>query len=256
MSRKSSQKRQLVVGYARVSTDKQGISGVGLESQKEGIRAFADKMDWHLIEIFEDVATGMGSSSVNDRLGLQNALVAARENNARFLAYDWSRFSRDTSSFDDIAQLLPNQDHILTVVDGKSLEEASAAGQHAYAQKQGEAISKSTKEGMAKKRAEGVVFGNPDILSIQVTGSAAASEKAIALTRRIANVLLELDDDTLTRAEIAESLNQRGILTGQGNLWNEERIRDQLRKARTLIADDQKKATDALYANNPAFGLF
>lgn len=109
---------------------------------------------------------------------------------------------------------------------------------------------------MAKKRAEGVVFGNPDIHSVQVIGSAAASEKAKTLTRRIANVLIELDDNSLTRAQIAESLNQRGILTGQGKPWDKSRIRLPLEKARALNADDQKKARDAHYANNPLFGIF
>lgn len=61
---------------------------------------------------------------------------------------------------------------------------------------------------------------------------------------------------TLTRAEIAEILNQRGILTGHGKPWDKSRIRLPLERARALIADDQKKATDAHYANNPSFGLF
>lgn len=259
MTKKTAQgshSRRRVIGYSRVSTDAQGNSGVGLENQKAGIQAFADKMNWDLIEIFQDVATGMGPSSAKERMGLQRALSMANDNDALLLVYDWSRISRDNSSFEDIAKLLPDRDRIISVLQGTTLSEASAAGQHAYAQKQGEFISKSTKEGMAKKRAEGAVFGNPDIRGVQPSGAAAAEAKANTLSRRIADVLIEVGDETLTLAQIGEILNDRGILTGQGKPWNKSRIRVPLEKARAMIRNDEEKASDAHYKDNPLFGAF
>lgn len=248
--------RQRVIGYARVSTEGQGKSGIGIDIQKAAIEAFADKLEWELIQIFEDVASGMGSRSAKNRVGLQKALSAAKENDANIIVHDWSRLSRDTATFDVIAAKFPDPDRIISVLQGSTLGDASAAGQHAYAQKQGEAISKATQLGMAKKREQGAVFGNPAILDVQRTGTAAASEKATVLARQIADVLIELDAVESTRSQVIEILNDRGILTGQGKQWDESRIRLPLKKARELIAEDKRAAGDADYASNPNYGLF
>lgn len=210
--------RQRVIGYARVSTAGQGESGIGLESQKAAIEAFVEKMDWELIQMFEEVATAMGPGSAKDQAELQKALSVAKDNDALILAWDWSRISRDTASFDDIAGLLPHPDRIISVMQGTTFGDVAAAGQHAYAQKQGEAISKATKEGMAKKRDQGAVHGNPGILDVQPKATAAASAKANVLVRQIAGILIEHGSVLLSREKVAQILNGRGILSGQNKL--------------------------------------
>lgn len=248
--------RQRVIGYVRVSTKGQGQSGVGLESQRAAIAAVAGEMDWELIQIFEDVATAMGRTSVKDRGGLQQAMSSAKDNDAHILVFDWSRLSRDTGSLEDIAAKFPYPDRIISVLQGSTLVEAVAAGQHAYGQKMAEANRKATIEGMAKKRELGAVHGNPTIRDVQPGATAAASDKANDLTRQIADVLAELGCPKLTHHQLAEILNDRGITTRQNNTWNESRIRQKLVAVNALIADDSKKAGDAGYASNPNFGLF
>lgn len=88
------------------------------------------------------------------------------------------------------------------------------------------------------------------------SGAAAAEAKANTLSRRIADVLIEVGDETLTLAQIGEILNDRGILTGQGKPWNKSRIRVPLEKARAMIRNDEEKASDAHYKDNPLFGAF
>lgn len=248
--------RQRVIGYVRVSTAGQGESGVGLESQKAAIEAFAEKMGWELIQIFQDVASGVGPSSAKDRVGLQRALSAALDNDAKILVYDWSRLSRDTGSFNDIAAKFPEPDRIISVLQGSTLVEAVAVGKHAYGQKTAEANSKATIAGMARKRDQGAVFGSPSIRDVQPDATAAASDNSNARIRQIADVLIEYAPDTLTREQVAQILNDRGILSGQKKPWNRSRITTPLRKARVLVADEKRLEELDPYASDPNFGLF
>ncbi len=68
-----------IVGYVRVSTDRQGSTGISLDLQKAAIREYACHTGMPLIEIFEDVASGAGANSFPSRLGLQRAFEACRE---------------------------------------------------------------------------------------------------------------------------------------------------------------------------------
>ncbi|MBQ1203968.1 MAG: recombinase family protein [Loktanella sp.] len=248
--------RQRVVGYLRVSTKRQGESGVGLETQEASIRAFADHMGWELIDICRDVASGVGPSSMLLREGLQNAIRLANENDAFVLAHDWSRISRDTDSFDKIAAKLPSSGHLVSAVQGNTMAEAAKAAQLAATQQSVKAISDRTKKAMDQKSAEGASFGNPDIRNLQPKGTTAYSEEAADRVRLIAEVLKMHAGEKLTRGKIAQILNDRGILTGQNQPWTVSRVTDPLRKARALIAAEEEQADDDHYKSNPNFGLF
>jgi DNA invertase Pin-like site-specific DNA recombinase len=61
------------VGYARVSTEEQGNSRLGLEAQRTALRENAERRGWSLVAVHEDVASG---KSRNGRPGLEAALKA------------------------------------------------------------------------------------------------------------------------------------------------------------------------------------
>lgn len=114
-------------------------------------------------------------------------------------------------------------------------------------------ISRTTKEGMAKRGAEGAVFGNPDILTtVQPLGVTTWSNSADDLVRKIADVLRDLDDPfEITYAEIAKLLNEKGLRTLQGNEWNASKARGPVRKARDLL----RREEDAARRSLPTFGM-
>ncbi|WP_431297868.1 recombinase family protein [Tabrizicola sp. BL-A-41-H6] len=59
-----------MIGYVRVSTPGQGEQGISLDVQRDAIRAFADRLGVPLLEIFEDVASGVSAKSFPSRRGL------------------------------------------------------------------------------------------------------------------------------------------------------------------------------------------
>lgn len=210
------------VGYVRVSTDGQGNHGISLDLQRVSIKAFADHEKFNLIEICGDVATAMGSKSVDNRPGLRRALELAVENDAYLIVYDYSRLTRHAASYDAILAVLPDPKRILDAKTGTSFSDAAKAGELARNEAAGRMIGQRTKEGMQKRRDEGAVFGNPDIATAQKKGAAAVSNKAAKLDAEIAKALRATGTDylDLSYADAAELLNRHGLRTSSGKPWD------------------------------------
>lgn len=76
---------QKFVAYYRVSTAKQGRSGLGLEAQQEAVRQFVGGGTRKLLEEFTEVETGKGSNALEKRPQLQAAMQYARKHRATLL---------------------------------------------------------------------------------------------------------------------------------------------------------------------------
>ena len=74
-----------LVGYLRVSTSKQGRSGLGIEAQKEALERFAGAEGFTLGRVFVEVETGKGSDALERRPQLAAALNEARRQRCRWL---------------------------------------------------------------------------------------------------------------------------------------------------------------------------
>ncbi|WP_431297869.1 hypothetical protein [Tabrizicola sp. BL-A-41-H6] len=105
---------------------------------------------------------------------------------------------------------------------------------------------------MQKQKADGAVFGNPDIMNVQRLGEKALSTIADALVQSIADVLRSIPDrDQLSRAEVAGLLNARGMVTGAGYNWTAERVTATSRKARLLLSEEAPAPIKALPTYGP-----
>lgn len=247
---------KVIVDYARVSTEGQGKTGASLERQKQAIRAFAYELKLPVLEIFEDIETAAGASNVDARMGPQNALKACRDHDGLLVVWDWSRLSRHTKSTAVLRSLVPAPDRIHSLKQAEDLRAASERARIVHAEAERDAISKATREGMTRKKAEGVEFGNPDIRSIQRSGTQAASEKAEEVVRFIIDYLRTPPDPmNVTRQIVADHLNASGRRTGQGQSWNVERVTRPLREARKRLATETNADLGEL-TKNPLFGLF
>ena len=86
---------QPVVAYYRVSTERQGRSGLGLDAQRERCAQFAAQNGMDLVEAFTEVETGKGSDALDRRPQLAAALAAARRHRGQVLVAKLDRLSRD-----------------------------------------------------------------------------------------------------------------------------------------------------------------
>ena len=80
------------IAYFRVSTDRQGKSGLGLEAQREKVRTFVDKPD-QIISEFVEIQSGKNDK----RIELEKALKECKKHDAALLIHKLDRFSRKVS---------------------------------------------------------------------------------------------------------------------------------------------------------------
>lgn len=123
--------KKKVVGYIRVSTDRQAEQGVSLDAQRAKIRAYAELNDAELLEehIFED--PGISGSTIQNRPGVQKAIETACELKAVLFVYSLSRLSRSTTESILLADKLGKAGADL-VSHTEQLDTTSAAGRMVF----------------------------------------------------------------------------------------------------------------------------
>lgn len=217
------------IAYERVSTARQGQSGLGLEAQARAIEAFlAAQGNACLSGRFTEVESGRR----NDRPQLHAALTLARLTGATLLIARLDRLSRNA------AFLLALRDSGVRFVacDMPEANDLTIGIMALVAEQEREAISKRTREALAAARARGTRLGNPNgaaALRRAGLGGAplrrAVSDNADAFARSLAPVIADLQrrGHRSLRA-IALQLNQRGILTRRGKRWHVSNVRNLL----------------------------
>src|SRR3954453_14936005 len=150
------------VSYLRVSTDRQGKSGLGLEAQRKAVADFLNGGRWDLIDEFVEVESGKR----DDRPKLAEALALCRLHNAVLVIAKLDRLSRDA------AFLLGLQKAGVRFVaaDMPEANEMVVGIMAVVAQAERKMISTRTKAALAAAKARGVRLGKPENLKHQDEG--------------------------------------------------------------------------------------
>ena len=213
-----------VIGYARVSTDKQVETGVSLDAQVVKIRAMSVLQGSELSDI---IVEGESAKNLN-RPGMARllALVDKREVDAVIVA----KLDRLTRSVKDLCELLElfERKHVALISVAESLDTGSAGGRlvitimGAVSQWEREAIGERTRDAMGHKRSQGERVGNiafgyrlaPDGVHVEpddVEQAAIAGIRGLRASGR-------------TLRQIAADLNQEGRRTRRGSAWRLESV--------------------------------
>jgi DNA invertase Pin-like site-specific DNA recombinase len=218
------------VAYERVSTARQGASGLGLAAQRAAIDDLAASRRAGVIARFTEVESGKRT----DRPELGKALHLARVTGATLLIAKLDRLSRNA------AFLLTLRDSGVRFLaaDMPEANDLTVGIMALVAEQEREAISRRTREALAAARARGVQLGNPNgAAALRRAGQGGAPLRA-AVGRnadRHAEDLRAVVEDirasgaTSLRA-IAEELNLRGILTRRGGRWHVSTVLNLLRR--------------------------
>ena len=223
------------VAYYRVSTDRQGRSGLGLEAQQQAVRDYLNGGRWEPVAEFTEVESGRR----NDRPELQKALAACRVHGATLVVAKWDRLARNA------AFLLRLRDAGVEVraVDMPEANRLTVTVMAAVAEHEAEAISARTKAALAAAKARGVVLGKPGNLTAEgaargrqagiLTRRARASQRAADLAPTI-EALRAAGARTLR--DLANGLNQQGVPAPRGGSWTAGQVR------RTILQPQQGEA--------------
>jgi DNA invertase Pin-like site-specific DNA recombinase len=220
MSPAKTSKTRRYVGYLRVSTARQGRSGLGLEAQRQAIADFLNGgFEWKQIAEFVEVESGKD----DERPKLREALHHAKMTGATLVIAKLDRLSRNVAF---IAQL---QEAGVKFVCA-DMPEATELTIHifaAIAQHERKAISERTRRAMAAAKAKGVVFGNPNgAQALRRAGKGnkkavrALKDAANARAQNVMPIIENIQASGVTGLRgIAAELNARGILTAREGAW-------------------------------------
>lgn len=203
-----------LVAYYRVSTDKQGKSGLGIEAQTALIASYAVQNSCQVLASYTEVESGKR----NDRPELAKAIAHARKLKATLVIATLSRLGRRVSFISSlmesgvpfIAADSPNDDRFTLHIKAAVAEEEAAK------------ISQRTKAALAALKARGVQLGKPENMTqaAQVKGAKATRDQAIRDYATIVPMLRELREQGLSLRDIAKRLNDQGIMTRTGSSWS------------------------------------
>ena len=249
-------KLQRALSYRRVSTDKQGDHGIGLDLQHVAIKKFAEVSGMEIVEDYYDVGTGLGPESISARSGLQRAIDHAKREGLTILVQDFSRFSRDEQSAVQIIR--QERLRVIEVLSGNRLDGVVLESVAARAEANGRLIGERTKKALAVKKMQGVKLGNRTNLDVaQKLGADANHKRRVDKVSEIAGALKGREDWTVMNAQdVVDLLNSLSIQTGRGNRWTLSTIRRPLSDAKSLIIEQRKMALAGDFADDPRFGAF
>jgi DNA invertase Pin-like site-specific DNA recombinase len=202
-----------LVAYYRVSTARQGKSGLGLAAQQRRISEFVAS-NGALIAEFCDIQSGR----VDQRIELQKALTLAKRENARIVIARLDRFSRRVSF---IASILEQGIGLVCA----EMPHASDFQLHifaALAQEERRLISERTRAALAEAKRRGTILG--------ANGRNLATKNRKAADDFAATLRARLDADLLGRSysEIARHLNDAGIMTVTGKQFHPQTVKNYL----------------------------
>ena len=207
-----------VIAYIRVSTQKQGRSGLGIEAQREAIARFVEAEGLVIAGEHVDVETGKGADAIARRPELAAAQAQARKLRCPVVVAKLDRLSRDVSF---ISGLMVQKVPFIVAELGADADPFTLHLYAALAEKERSLISQRTTSALAAKKASGAVLGNrTNLAEAQALGSAATAAQAAQFAANVLPIVSTIQASGITTLKgIAEALNARGIRTARGGSW-------------------------------------
>lgn len=210
------------IAYYRVSTDRQGRSGLGLEAQQEAVRRFL-RSDDHQLQSFTEVESGKN----NARPQLMAAMDACRRAGAVLLIAKLDRLSRDVAF---IAGLMKSDVRFIAA----DMPGADAFRLHieaAIAEEERRRISGRTKAALGAAKARGVKLGgfrgHVPSAEDRARGHNRQRELAVQRAGSALAVIAELEAEGVTSpSALAKALTARGVATARGGTcWQPNQVK-------------------------------
>jgi DNA invertase Pin-like site-specific DNA recombinase len=218
------------IAYYRVSTQRQGRSGLGIEAQRAAVTRFAEAAGIVLLQEITEVETGKGADALDRRPQLAAALAAARQAKCPVLVAKLDRLSRDVAF---IAGLMAQRVPFIVAELGIDADPFMLHLYAALAEKERRLISERTRSALAARKAQGAKVGNRrNPGKAAILGRAAQRAEADRFARNVLPVAEAIrGSGVATLAGIAEALNARGARTARGGRWHISTVQNLLRRA-------------------------
>jgi DNA invertase Pin-like site-specific DNA recombinase len=215
-SRKSTEK---AISYYRVSTARQGASGLGLDAQRLSVETLCKSRGWQIVGEYRDIESGRH----DERPGLAEALSECKARSAVLVIAKIDRLARKAS----FIGRLQDERVRFVAADMPEANELTVNILAAVAQAEAKAISERTRAALQAAKARGKKLGNPQNLTraAMAKGRAARHAKAIKAANGSLRHAVNYRRAGYTLARIAEELNASGQRARRGGIWTATQVK-------------------------------
>ena len=214
------------IAYHRVSTARQGDSGLGLEAQQKAVADYLNGGDWEMLEEYIEVESG---KSHKKRPQLASAISACKQHKATLIIAKLDRLSRNVAF---VSALMESGVEFLAV-DNPNANKLMVHMLAAFAEHERDQISQRTKVALAMAKKRGVQLGNHSaVLSKQ------NAEQAMRHARKVAPMVSELRKGRSLR-KLTDAMNSLEVPTPrEGSKWHVTSVQRLLGRLDAIQAGD------------------
>ena len=224
------------VSYLRVSTDKQGITGLGMEAQRASVDGYVSRTGGKLLTEVIEVESGTKS----ERKQLAEALRQCKLRKAVLLIAKLDRLARNVAFLEDLKKAKVR----FVAIDMPEADATQLQMMMVFAEHEARAISARTKAALEAAKNGGAVLGRrntpiEDLRHMGLKGGAQRGANMKAAADERAQLVLP-DIEKCERAgaesyrEIAEMLNAQGVKTARGRAWTAVQVIRAKNRAKTF----------------------
>lgn len=223
------------IGYIRVSTRKQGKSGLGIQAQKTAIRNLLNDED-SIIEQYEEIESGKNK----ERPKLLEAIRRCKETKATLVIARLDRLSRSLSF---ISHLMDSGIDFVAC-DMKNANRFTIQIFSALAEQEARFISKRTKDALAELKSRGVKLGKPENLTQKARDKGVEAVKQNAIlnenNRKASALIASMRAEGISYIKIANRLNEAGFQTRYSKQFTQmtvKRLYDRYLRNQVIISN-------------------
>lgn len=203
------------VAYYRVSTHKQGQSGLGLEAQQDAVKHYLQGEDRKLVAEYIEVETGKGAAPLAKRPQLREALDACRTLGAVLVIAKLDRLARNVHF---VSGLMESKVKFVAC-DMPEANELTIHIMAAFAEHEAKRISQRTKDALAIAKARGIRLGTAGASNLKPNIELRRAA-AMKFAENLRNVIRGFQAAGLSARQMVCQLNQLEIRTIRGGSWS------------------------------------
>jgi len=202
------------IAYYRVSTAKQGESGLGLEAQESSVLSYLNGGEWELLDSFHEVETGKGSNALDRRPQLKAALHACKKYGATLIIAKLDRLARNVhfvsglleAEVEFVAADMPHANKVMIQMHAVMSEWER------------DQISTRTKAALAAAKARGVVLGKAGFMNLK-PNIEQRQQEAKEFAEKLRSVFVGMKMRGISQRKMVEELNELDIKASRGGRW-------------------------------------
>ena len=202
------------IAYHRVSTQRQGASGLGLEAQKEAVNRFLNDGDWEVVGDYVEIETGKGADALAKRPQLKAALAACRREGATLVIAKLDRLARNVHF---VSGLMESKVKFVAC-DIPEANELTIHIMAAFAEHEAKRISQRTKDALAAAKRRGAVLGKAGAANLR-PNIEERQKAANAFAEKLRPLFDGMRARGLSQRAMVTELNGIGVPAPKGGAW-------------------------------------